>query len=64
MLNKYRLISGTVFGAIALLQLVRAIYQWPVQIDSFNVPIWLSWLAAVVAGVLCVWAFNSKPNKL
>jgi len=58
--NKYVLVSGVVFGVVALLQLVRAINQWSVQIDSFSVPVWASWIAAVVTGVLCVWAFRSK----
>lgn len=58
--TKYTLVSGVVFGVVALLQLLRAINQWSVQIDSFTVPVWASWVAAVVTGVLCVWAFRSK----
>ena len=56
---KYTIVSGAVFGVIALVQLVRAVNQWSVQIGSFNVPVWASWIAVVVASSLCIWAFRS-----
>jgi hypothetical protein len=62
MQDNYRLVSGIVFGVVAILQLVRAISEWPVQIGSFAVPVSFSWVAFVVAGALCVWAFRSKPR--
>ena len=62
MQDNYRLVSGIVFGVVAILQLVRAISEWPVQIGSFAVPVPFSWVAFVVAGALCVWAFRSKPR--
>lgn len=60
MQNKYGVVSGVVFGVVALLQLLRAIKQWPVQIDNFSVPVWASWIAVLVAGGLCAWAFSAK----
>ena len=60
MLSRYAIVSGVVFGVIALMQLVRAMNQWPVQVGSFNVPVWASWIAALVAGSLCLWAFGSN----
>ena len=59
MSSKYVVVSGVLFGLIAVLQAVRALYQWPVQIAGFDVPMWVSWVAVVVAGALCVWAFRS-----
>jgi hypothetical protein len=59
MLSRYVIVSGVVFGVVALLQLARAMYEWPVQIDNFNLPMWASWIAVLVAGSLCVWAFCS-----
>lgn len=60
MQSKYAEVSGTVFGAVAVLQAMRALNHWPVQIGSFAVPVWFSWIAFVVTGCLCVWAFKSK----
>ena len=60
MSNNYRVVSGVFFGVIALAQAARALTQLPVQIGSFELPVWASWLAAAVTGSLCVWAFRSK----
>ncbi|MEO7043354.1 MAG: hypothetical protein ABI035_13915 [Gemmatimonadaceae bacterium] len=62
MQRKYTLVSGVIFGLVALLQAFRALAQWPVQLGPISVPVWFSWLAAVVAGGLCVWAFKSRDH--
>jgi hypothetical protein len=59
MQSKYVVVSGVLFGVIALVQAARALNQWPVQVAGFDVPVWVSWVAMVVAGSLCVWAFRS-----
>ena len=59
MLSKYVVVSGVLFGVIALVQAVRALNQWPVQVAGFDMPVWVSWVAMVVAGSLCMWAFRS-----
>jgi hypothetical protein len=60
MSNKYAVVSGAIFGVVAALQAIRAFAQLPVQVGSFEIPAALSWVAAVVAGSLSVWAFRSK----
>ena len=60
MQSKYAEVSGTIFGVVAAVQAIRALNQWPVQIGSFAVPVWFSWIAFVVTGCLCVWAFKSR----
>ena len=59
MRGNYSLVSGAIFGVVALLQALRAFNQWPVQIGSLDVPVWVSWAAMGVAGGLCAWAFRS-----
>ncbi len=60
MTSKYNSVSGVIFGLVALLQAVRAIAGWAVQIGSFQVPVWFSWIVVIVAGSLAVWAFRSR----
>lgn len=55
----YRTVSGVVFGLIALGQGTRAALQLPAQVGSTSIPVWVSWVAVLVAGALCVWAFRS-----
>jgi hypothetical protein len=61
--SSYRTVSGFVFGLIALLQGIRAVVQVPVQIGTTAIPVWVSWVAVVVAGALCVWAFRSSGEQ-
>jgi hypothetical protein len=58
--SKYVVVSGVLFGVIALVQAVRALNQWPVHIGTLEIPVWVSWVAMVVAGSLCAWAFRFR----
>ncbi len=57
--KRYATVSGVVFGLIAIGQALRAFNEWPVQVGSFEVPVGLSWIAAIVAGSLCAWGLQS-----
>jgi hypothetical protein len=59
----YRTISGVVFGLIALGHGIRAVLRIPAQLGQTPIPIWISWVAVVVAGILCVWAFRSSGER-
>jgi hypothetical protein len=56
-MRSYLLVSGILFGAVALAHLLRLIYAWPVQLGGETVPLWISVIGIVVAGALCAWAF-------
>jgi hypothetical protein len=51
-LKRYLMMAGAIFVAVALAHLVRALMDWPIVIAGWIVPIWLSWLAFVIAGAL------------
>ena len=50
----YAILSACIFALVAVLQLVRALKGWPFTIASTSIPIWVSWIACVVAAIL-VW---------
>lgn len=60
MSSRYVVVSGVVFGVVAIAQAFRALNQLPVHVGSIEIPVWASWLAVVVAGSLCAWAFRSR----
>ena len=60
MSKTYITVSGAVFGVVAVVQALRAVMQLPVHVGSLEVPVWASWIAAIVAGSLAVWAFRSR----
>jgi hypothetical protein len=62
-MRRYELVSGTVFALVSLLQLIRTVLGWPVQVDLFTVPIWFSGVAFLVTGGLATWAFRSAGRR-
>jgi hypothetical protein len=51
-LRTFSLTAGAIFALIALVHLVRIYLGWSIVIDSWSVPIWVSWIGFVVAGGL------------
>lgn len=53
-------VAGFVFAAVALAHAWRAAQQLPLLVGSTSVPVWASWVAALGAGLLSVWAFRAR----
>lgn len=53
----YLIISGSIFGIVALGHLCRAVSHWPIRIGTWEAPLWVSWPALAVAATLSIWAF-------
>jgi hypothetical protein len=56
-------IAGTIFALVALLQALRIYMDWPVVIGGWSAPMWISWIAIVVAGGLSYFALTLKSHK-
>jgi hypothetical protein len=57
-LKTFLTVSAAIFAFIALAHLVRAIAQWPIVIGPWTVPVALSWVGAIAAAAVSVWAFS------
>ena len=55
--RQYALIAALAFTLVALLQLARAYYGWPVVVGSAEIPVAVSWVAGAVAALLAVVGF-------
>lgn len=62
-LRTYLMVSGCLFGLIALAQLIRAIRQIPVTLGGHSVPVALSWVAALVLSSLSAWALRLASQR-
>jgi len=60
--NQSLMLAAVIFGLIALLHLLRSILSWQASIANWNVPLWLSYVAVVVAGYLS-WHMYSASKK-
>lgn len=58
--KSYYATTGTVFLIIAILQLLRVLNGWPAFIGTFVVPMWLSWVAVLLAGYLAYQGLKKK----
>ena len=50
-------ISVVFLTLVAAAHVVRFVAAWPVNVDSFSVPVWFSGAAAVVVGLLAAMTF-------
>jgi hypothetical protein len=59
------IVAGVIFAVVALLHLLRIYMDWPVVIADWSVPMWVSWVALVVAGILTIWglAFAARVAR-
>lgn len=51
-----------VFTLVAVLQLIRVLMGWGVEIDDFSVPMWASGVAFFVAGGLAIMLWRESPR--
>ena len=56
--KNYCVISGIFFCLVALGHAVRVVYEIPVLIDEYSLPMFVSWIAIVVPLLLASWAFR------
>ena len=56
------MLAGIIFALVALFHLVRIFMEWPVMIGDWSVPMWVSWVALIVAGGLAL--LDRKSTRL
>ena len=61
--NKSLLVASAVFGIIGFLHLLRSIFGWEAVIGNFNVPLYFSYIAVVVAGYLSFSMYKASKVK-
>jgi hypothetical protein len=50
--KSFFVLAGLIFALVAVGHLLRIYMDWSVVIGSWTAPMWLSWIAVVVAGGL------------
>jgi hypothetical protein len=61
-MTRYLAVSGTVFGLIALLHLLRVVTGWHVTVAVYSVPLWFSIIAIAVFSCLAGWAVRLSQH--
>ena len=60
--RNYAMLAALVFTLVAILQLVRAVSGWPVTVGTHAIPVYGSWIAFVVAGILALIGFKASMS--
>jgi type VI protein secretion system component VasF len=63
-LRTFSITAGAIFALIALVHLVRIYLGWSIVIDSWSVPMWVSWIGFVVAGGLAYLGLRAMRRQL
>jgi len=58
----YAMVSAIVFALVAVVQVLRLVNQWAVQVGPYTVPLWVSWIAVIVAAALSLWGFRTAAR--
>ena len=56
-------VNSALFGLMAVLHLLRLVWQWPATIAGWSVPLWLSAVALVAAGLMSYWNYKASREK-
>jgi len=56
-------VASVLFGIFAIGHLLRLINQAPVIVGTMTIPMGLSWIALIVAAVLCVWLWRLASSS-
>ena len=51
-------VAGTVFGIVSLAQFLRLVTRAEVIVAGYEMPLWPSAVALVIAGTLSLWLWN------
>jgi len=62
MSSYYPVISALIFSVAAIVNLTRALKQWPVQVGPLKVPMCASWIAFPVATLMAIWGFTQLSH--
>lgn len=62
-MRRYVVVSGVFFALLTGVQTLRFLRQWPVRVANLDVPVWASAIAALVTGLLALWAFRSAAHS-
>jgi hypothetical protein len=59
--KSYSRLAAVIFAVVAVLQRIRAVSGWPITVGATtSIPLWASWVACVIAGVLAWVGFDAS----
>jgi len=56
-------VASVFFGLFAIAHVIRLINQTPVTVGSHQIPMGVSWVALIIAVIICIWLWRLSSYK-
>jgi len=56
-------VASVLFAIFAIGHLLRLITQAQVTVEKYTIPMGVSWIALIVAAILCVWLWRLASSR-
>jgi hypothetical protein len=57
-------VASIIFGIFAIGHLLRLIKQAQVTVGTLTIPMGVSWMALIVAAILCIWMWRLSSRSV
>jgi cytochrome c biogenesis protein CcdA len=61
--NQSLKLAATVFGMVAVFHLIRSLFSWSATINHFEIPLYFSYVAFIVMGILGFHMYGESKKK-
>ena len=56
-------VASIIFGIFAIGHLLRLLKQAPVTVGTMTIPMGVSWIALIIAAILCIWLWRLASGR-
>ena len=57
-------VASIIFAFFAIGHLLRLINHIPVQVGNHQIPMGVSWVALIIAAILCIWLWRLSSSRV
>lgn len=55
-------VAGIIFTIVAIVHLLRLLFNWGMIINGYVIPMWFSVLGLIIATLLAIWMFVARKT--
>ena len=56
-------IAGKIFALVAIVHFLKIVFGWQLRLGGWLIPVWVSWIATLLAGSLSVLLLITSQKK-
>ncbi len=63
MMKPFTVFAIVVFALMSLMHILRLVFAWDVIFNGTRIPLWISWVAAVVTGIVAYMLWRESYQR-